>query len=637
MNRRSILQAILLVYAAFTLIIAGEADASSYVYVAAFNAAKLNEFTIGPGGALAPLATVPAGDTQPQDIAMTPDARHLYVTTVSGRDVVAFDVGSDGTLTRKDENNGGLAPTGYRPQGIAVSPDGKNIYVANYKKNSVGSLGSISLYDIAPDGSISAKSPDQVDAGNGPWGVAVSRDGNSVYVANSILDETVSQFDRASDGSLTPKSPPTVPVTNVGGSAGPDYVVLTPDGAHLYTANYNDSTIGEFDVGAGGKLTEKTGSPVASPYGLYDLAVSPDGRSLYAPGPFADVSQYDIGADGSLAPKSPASQSAGPSPQVMWLTPDGKNGYVSDYGDTAVAGHPGYGLSQLDVGSGGLLSPKSPLTLAADDYPFGVVVTPDQGPVASFTAPSATPGSPASFDASASSDPDSVIARYVWDFGDGTPAADAASKPSHTYAAAGTYTVRLTLFDEAGCSTSQVYTGTTAYCNGTAAATTTRTVTVGAPGSNPPVPNPPVPNPPGSTHHCRDRLEPVTTLKRSGLDGTGQVHIAASTGLVFRGRSHDRKRCRTGVKRVLVSLARVSGRTGVNCRFLKSADRYSLTGRRNCRKPVLFKATGTKRWTFTFGLRLESGLYRAQARAIDKAGNKETPKKGRNIVFFEIR
>jgi 6-phosphogluconolactonase (cycloisomerase 2 family) len=607
---------------------AGPAAGASYVYTVAWNDAKIDQFTIGPGGALTALGSVDAGDTQPQDIAMTPDARHLYITTVSGKDVVAFDVGSDGKLTQKDPTNGGIAPTGTgRPQGIALSPDGKTIYVANHRGPTL--FGSVSLYDVAADGSIAAKPPD-VDAGKGAWGLAVSPDGKSVYVTNSGADESISQFDRASDGSLTPKSPATVPVTSMGGSAGADYVALTPDGTHLYTANYNDSTIGEFDVAADGKLTERAGSPVASTYGVYLLAVSPDGRSLYAPGPFDGVSQYDIGADGSLTPKSPATQSAGTTPDHMWLSPDGKNAYVADYGTYGGAHNTNFDLSQFAIGGGGLLSPLSPPTLPTDDYPQGVMVTPDQGPTAAFTDPPAVAGSPESFDASASSDPDSAIARYLWDFGDGTPAADAGPKPSHTYAAAGTYTVTLTLFDDIGCSTSQVYTGTTAYCNGTSAATTTRTVTIGAAGSGPP---------PGSTPtgQCSDRLAPITTLKSAGVRATGRLHIAASTGLVLSGKSRDRRPCASGVRRVLVSLARVSGRTGVNCRFIKSRSHYRLTGRRNCRRPVLFKATGTKKWTFTFPLLLKPGLYRVQARAVDKAGNKETPKKRRNIVFFEIR
>jgi hypothetical protein len=88
---------------------------------------------------------------------------------------------------------------------------------------------------------------------------------------------------------------------------------------------------------------------------------------------------------------------------------------------------------------------------------------------------------------------------------------------------------------------------------------------------------------------------------------------------------------------VQVSLARVSGRTGVNCRFITRPDRYDLTAPKNCRQPTLFQATGTKKWTFTFSARLAPGLYRVQARATDKAGNKETPNKRLNIVFFSVK
>jgi len=52
------------------------------------------------------------------------------------------------------------------------------------------------------------------------------------------------------------------------------------------------------------------------------------------------------------------------------------------------------------------------------------------------------------FDGSASSDPDGTIASYAWDFGDGTSGTGA--KPSHTYPGAGTFTVSLTVTDNAG-------------------------------------------------------------------------------------------------------------------------------------------------------------------------------------------
>jgi len=52
------------------------------------------------------------------------------------------------------------------------------------------------------------------------------------------------------------------------------------------------------------------------------------------------------------------------------------------------------------------------------------------------------------FNGAASSDPDGSIASYAWDFGDGGSATGASA--SHTYAAAGTYSVRLTVTDDDG-------------------------------------------------------------------------------------------------------------------------------------------------------------------------------------------
>jgi hypothetical protein len=128
---------------------------------------------------------------------------------------------------------------------------------------------------------------------------------------------------------------------------------------------------------------------------------------------------------------------------------------------------------------------------------------------------------------------------------------------------------------------------------------------------------------------CGDRRAPVTALRRSG--------VRAGTTVKLRGSSRDPGPCASGVRKVQVSLARVKGRTGVNCRFVKRSNRYSLTRPKNCRRPVLFTAKGTRKWSFTFRTGLKPGRYRAQARATDRARNKERPKKRRNIVLFRVR
>lgn len=72
-------------------------------------------------------------------------------------------------------------------------------------------------------------------------------------------------------------------------------------------------------------------------------------------------------------------------------------------------------------------------------------------PSASFSAPPATiVGHPATFDASASSDPNGTITSFRWDFGDGQTLTTAALAVSHTYHTSGTMTVTLTITDDNG-------------------------------------------------------------------------------------------------------------------------------------------------------------------------------------------
>ncbi|GEL94977.1 PKD domain-containing protein [Cellulomonas composti] len=114
-----------------------------------------------------------------------------------------------------------------------------------------------------------------------------------------------------------------------------------------------------------------------------------------------------------------------------------------------------------------------PVTLTVTDNDGAVgratasvaVRAPNVAPVASFV----TGGKDlnVTVDAAGSSDPDGTLASYAWSFGDGTTGTGRTA--THTYAAAGTYTVSLTVRDDEG-----------------ATATTTRSVTAVEP-NKPPV------------------------------------------------------------------------------------------------------------------------------------------------------
>ena len=140
-------------------------------------------------------------------------------------------------------------------------------------------------------------------------------------------------------------------------------------------------------------------------------------------------------------------------------------------------------VSPFGIGADGSLSPI--VCSACDTFtqPFNdsLAITPDQAPAAAFTTASAPPGSTTTFDASASTASlGQTVARYDWAFGDGTSATDAGPTPSHTYAAVGTYTVTLTVTDNADCSTSLVFTGQTVSCNGGPSARETTRVRIAA-------------------------------------------------------------------------------------------------------------------------------------------------------------
>jgi hypothetical protein len=141
--------------------------------------------------------------------------------------------------------------TGLTPRSIAVSPDGQNVYVTN-------SDGTISVYDAAMDGSLTLNSTPSVSPST-PRGVTVSRDGNSVYVADfgsHLTPGGILQFDVAPNGALTPKAVPAVPAGN-----SPVEVTASFDGKSLYASNFNGGDVSQYDISAADGALSKKGHP----------------------------------------------------------------------------------------------------------------------------------------------------------------------------------------------------------------------------------------------------------------------------------------------------------------------------------------------------------------------------------------
>lgn len=256
---------------------------------------------------------------------------------------------------------------------VAVSLDGKSVYIASsvdnavaaFNRNSDGSLTSLGC--IEDSGAGLGKCTTKAAALNVPLSVAVSPDGQSVYVA-SVGSDAVSIFDRSSDGSLTWSG---CIESNAAGNgcatkstavSTPTSVAVSPDadGKSVYVTSAAGGSVAAFDRGPNGLLTPlncvedaQAGSACALKTsglsgpdpadGPFSVTVSPDGKNVYATGSGGDaIVILGRASNGSLnSPKCVADISVTYDPDypcdpakglddvsAITVSPDGKNAYA---------------------------------------------------------------------------------------------------------------------------------------------------------------------------------------------------------------------------------------------------------------------------------------------------------------------
>ena len=227
------------------------------------------------------------------------------------------------------------------------------------------------------------------------------------------------------------------------------------------------------------------GDPAGTPLAI---AIAPNGLSAYVTeivlksGYGSAVVPIDLTTGAAGAPiylTGPKGHSVTVEPWAIAITPDSRTAYVADEGVGWV--------SPINLTTN---SPEPPVRTGYKSE--AVAISPDQAPVAAFSAQLALAGFPSTFDGSASTSATSPIVTYQWDFGDGTGGTTSAAVVRHTYAHAGRYLVSLTVTDQAGTSTTQVFTGQTMSNNGGPQARTERRVTIKGRVLVPPTIRPPV-------------------------------------------------------------------------------------------------------------------------------------------------
>jgi YVTN family beta-propeller protein len=255
-----------------------------------------------------------------------------------------------GTLFVVDLSSGTVVKSvrvGRMPYGVAVSRDGARVYVANVLD------GTLSVVDVSKidTGSVTV---DSIPAGKFPWGIVLSRDERLVYVSN-VYGALVTVVDPAARKVVAQ-------VPSDGGR--PSGIALSPDGGRLYVTDFGGSRLWVVDVA-------KIGAPDAiinrvrvgrSPYAI---AVNRDGTLAFVTNNASDtVSVVNVATPGSEFEVTEVP--VGRSPHGVAMSSDGLLVYVVN--------HHSHSLSIIHSNT---LSVQT-IGLSDDDFPiaFGNFVVP---------------------------------------------------------------------------------------------------------------------------------------------------------------------------------------------------------------------------------------------------------------------
>ncbi len=331
----------------------------------------LSAYSMGSDGTITAAGTFNTGGG-PSGIAISPNGSYLYVTNFSGSPgVSAYTIGSGGALTAITT---GTFAAGSNPNGIAISPNGNYLYTTNSGSGSGGS-DSISGYSIGSGGSLSpiTLSAAGFIAGVEPWGIAISPNGNYLYVTNvsSTGASGLSPYTINPDGTLA-----AITTGTFATGSGPKGIAISPNGNYLYVTN-DGGSISAYTItsGSGALASNGTFTTVTNPQG--GIAISPNGNYLYVTNVSSSgtngLSAYAINSGGSLSLSS-SGYTTGATPFGIAISPDGNYLYVTNIGSATGAS----GISAFRINSDGTLSPITLTTSGSTTgkYPAGIAIMP---------------------------------------------------------------------------------------------------------------------------------------------------------------------------------------------------------------------------------------------------------------------
>jgi 6-phosphogluconolactonase (cycloisomerase 2 family) len=180
---------------------------NQYIYVASELSNDLHAYSRNTSTGELTVLPIVTGLNGPQAVTVDPQSRFVYVT--HRNEVVVFQIGSDGSLTRIQGVS--AFPTGNEPHAIAMHPNGQTLYTANLNASTI----SVFRVDSTTGALTDIQSPAPA-TGTDPNFVVVHPNGKFLFTADNVAD-TVSRFPINDDGTL---GAPLTPVQSVNGANG---------------------------------------------------------------------------------------------------------------------------------------------------------------------------------------------------------------------------------------------------------------------------------------------------------------------------------------------------------------------------------------------------------------------------------
>ena len=246
------------------------APSGTALFVANSGTNDISAYSVQSDGTLTAGATTPTGGMTPLSMAMDSGGHFLFVANqglqidpASGT-ISVFAV-QDATLTAVPGSPFRVAEigasSGTGPAGVAVTPDAKFVYVSNQFDSTVTTF-SVDASGVLTRGLV-------VPVGTSPSALAITSNGAFLYVANAstlsgfaICNQVVTSCSdpTAPDGTLT-----AIPGSPFSAGLGPVSIVPAPSGKFMFVVDRLSNQISEYKIATGtGVLTANTQATIST-------------------------------------------------------------------------------------------------------------------------------------------------------------------------------------------------------------------------------------------------------------------------------------------------------------------------------------------------------------------------------------